>query len=63
MTAMEVFKMVRETILLKRAAECPHEWEPLNEREEQCKLCAGIATPEGKKNLEAMSRRWKGAGA
>ncbi len=50
-------QLVSETIGLIRAYKCSHKWGPHSATEEQCKLCGIIATPEGKANLAAESRR------
>lgn len=55
---MTIGALVRETILLKRAYECDHEWVHHSETEDQCVRCTVIATPEGKKYL--ASRRSAG---
>lgn len=52
--------LVRETIALRRAYDCTHAWKPLNAGEDQCSKCAVIATPEGKVNLERMTRAFHG---
>lgn len=54
--------LVRETICLIRAYKCSHTWDQINTEEEQCQHCKIIVTPEGKKNLEGMARRYNGYG-
>ena len=56
--------LVYETIILDRAYKCTHKWVPSPvekpipvELEEYCELCGIFATEQGKKNLEAESRR------
>lgn len=60
---MSVGQIVRQAIQYMRVMECVHVWVRLNdtdqwgdETEDQCLKCGIIATAEGKKNLERMSR-------
>ena len=57
---MTVGGLVRETIALKRAYTCEHEWKPLNAGEDQCQRCTVIATPEGKESLARISAHYRG---
>lgn len=54
---MIVGLLVRETIALKRALRCEHDWTPLNETEDRCRLCGVIATEEGKQALARIAAR------
>lgn len=54
---MIVGQVVRETLALKRALECEHEWATHSTTEEQCKRCLVIATAEGKATLARMAAK------
>lgn len=52
--------LVRETVALKRAFECEHEWAPYvhalpSNPEDQCSKCGIIATPAGKIALQKIA--------
>lgn len=55
---MNVFFLARETVALRRAYDCTHEWVRVNETEEQCSRCGLVATEAGKANLRAMTVSW-----
>lgn len=60
---MSVFAVITETIALRRAYDCEHDWRPVEgiggrEPEEQCALCAVIATVSGKENLRMMAENF-----
>lgn len=57
---MDVAALVIDTIRLRRAYDCAHDWQRLNETEEQCSKCTIIATPDGKKHLQMLSDRFHG---
>ena len=68
---MTVGGLVRETVLLRRAYDCDHDWQPYAEPvppppsvgtgpAEQCTKCTVIVTAEGKKNLLAAADRFHG---
>lgn len=52
--------LVRDTIALRRAFDCKHDWKSINETEEQCSHCLVIATPAGKENLAKAAERFYG---
>ncbi len=54
---MTIGALIAETLAMKRAAECEHDWARLNDTEEQRSRCTVIATEQDKKNLAAMKRR------
>lgn len=55
---MDIFALVRETVGLRRAYDCAHEWVKASETEQQCARCGILATPLGKENLRAATERW-----
>lgn len=52
--------LVRDTIALRRAYDCEHDWQRYNETEEQCNRCLVIVTPAGKENLAKATERFFG---
>ena len=69
---MTIAGLVIETIALRRAYDCTHDWQPYaepnpptvstdpTEPAERCTQCGIIATAKGKKNLQAMSDSFHG---
>src|SRR5574343_1441647 len=51
---MLVSQIVSQTIGLRRALRCAHEWQYFNATEDQCTKCGVLATEEGKKNLARL---------
>jgi hypothetical protein len=52
--------LARETILLRRAYDCAHQWEPREPGWERCVRCGIEATPDGKAHLARMAARFHG---
>jgi len=55
--------LARETILLRRAYSCEHDWKPILGSplgEEQCIRCTVIVTPEGKAKLARAAAAFHG---
>lgn len=55
---MDVAAVVIDTIRVQRAYDCTHDWQRLNEKEEQCTKCTIIATPDGKVRLQELAARY-----
>ncbi len=52
-----VGQIVQETIALKRALACSHEWQTHTATEDRCDNCGVCATPQGKAHLAKLALR------
>lgn len=57
---MTIGRLVSDTIQLRRAYSCDHDWRKFSDTEEQCHKCGVICTEDGKKNLARMAARFFG---
>jgi len=57
---MNVAALCIDTIRLRSAYDCEHDWQRFSETEDQCTRCSVIATPDGKVKLKQLADRFHG---